>query len=160
MQLIWKFWFGSCVKERSKASTPTTSIHLHYCMQRLSFSHSVDRVLSSSRRLYCLSTHFWMHRPPPFTFWFTIHISLHLELYCSLDEWYWMLDGLLRAPTGQDSIPRPLEVPAFVEVVTMLRPSLGLKWPRTAMLSVILTLHEVESQPLWQIAQLEITDMW
>jgi hypothetical protein len=68
MWLIWKFWFGSCVTERSKASTPTTSIHLHYCMQWLSFSRSVDRVLSSSRRLYCLSMHFWMHRPPPFTF--------------------------------------------------------------------------------------------
>jgi hypothetical protein len=38
----------------------------------MSFSHSVDRVLSSSRRSHCLSMHFWMHRPPPFTFWFTI----------------------------------------------------------------------------------------
>jgi hypothetical protein len=43
-----------------------------------------------------------------------------------------------------------------IQVVTILWLSSGLKWPRTAVLSVIPTRRGVESQPLGQNAQLEI----
>jgi hypothetical protein len=79
-----------------------------------------------------------------FFFLWSLHILLHLESYCGLDEWYWKLC--------------PLRYQRAIQVVTILWPRLGLKWPRMATLSVILALW-VESQPLGQNAQLEITDM-
>jgi hypothetical protein len=153
---------------------PTQLMHSFYIiLHARSFSGSVDRLLSGSRRSIsgCITR---LHSPSdsPSAIRLTIHhpiclaTSYHPHFVAS---WIVLRPGwavlnvgwVLREPTGHDSIPRPPEVPACVQVVAMLRLSSGLKWPRTATLSVIQTISSpptcwVESQLLGFNAQLEI----
>jgi len=130
---------------------PTQLIHSFYIiLHARSFSRSVDRVLSGSRRRIsgCIAR---LHSPSdsPSAIRFTIHHPIYHPHFVA--SWIALRPGwvvlnvgwVLREPTGQDSIPRPPEVPACVQVVAMLRLSSGLKWPRTATLSVIPTLWEL-----------------
>ena len=69
---------------------PTQLIHSFYIiLHARSFSRSVDRVLSGSRRRIsgCIAR---LHSPSdsPSAIRSTIHTLLHLESYCGLGEWY------------------------------------------------------------------------
>ena len=98
---------------------PTQLMHSFYIiLHARSFSGSVDRLLSGSRRSIsgCITRlhspsdspsaiRLTIHHPICLA---TIHTLLHLESYCGLGEWYWTLDGCYESLRDKIAYQDPL----------------------------------------------------